>query len=396
MGGDEVFAVDHGTGADHAAVGRLLTHGFAMEPETVAPYLSLVGADNLRVVRDGADVVGTAALLPMGQYFGQRSVSMTGVAGVAVAPHYQRQGVATALMRDLVRELAEAGVGLSTLYGSTLSLYRKVGYECSGTRFFAELDAKTIGLDEREGVLLPMDAAAETRIRALYGSHAPSFAGHLDRREYIWTRLLHAWAGHTPHCVMATRDDGHVEGYVAYSKRRRADFSHDIVVHDLFAISAWGYRRLWTFIAGLSTSLVRRVVLYTAPHDPARLVLPDAQFDVTLGDAWMMRIANLEAAMSERGYPPRLAADLDLDIYDDIVDDNNGQWRLTVRSGRGVIQRGGTGALRTDMRGLAALYSGFSQPAGLVATGQLHGTPAALALAGSIFSGPQPWMREMF
>ncbi|MEM6290025.1 MAG: GNAT family N-acetyltransferase [Myxococcota bacterium] len=396
MAADEVFVVDHGTGADHAAVGRLLSHGFAMNPGDVKPYLSLVGADNLRVIRDGADVVGTAALIPMGQYFGHRSVATTGVAGVAVAPHYQRQGVATALMRDLLRELAEAGMGLSTLYGSTLSLYRKVGYECAGARYVAELDAKTLGVDERGGILLPMDAAGETRVRALYGAHAPSFAGHLDRGEYIWTRLLHPWAGHTPHCVMATRDDGHVEGYVAYSKRSRPDDGHDIHVHDLFATSAWGYRRLWSFIAGLSTSLVRRVVLHTAPQDPARLVLPDAHFTVSLADAWMLRIANVEAAMAERGYPPRLAAELDLDVYDDVVDSNNGQWRLTVRSGRGTLRRGGTGALRTDMRGLAALYSGFSQPAGLAATGQLHGTPAALALAGSIFSGPQPWMREMF
>jgi predicted acetyltransferase len=85
-----------------------------------------------------------------------------------------------------------------------------------------------------------------------------------------------------------------------------------------------------------------------------------------------------------------------LDVYDDVVEANNGRWRLSVRAGRGALQRGGAGDLRTDMRGLAALYSGFSSPNTLVCTGQVEGTPAALAIAQSVFAGPQPWMREMF
>ncbi|MBV1857770.1 MAG: sterol carrier protein domain-containing protein, partial [Nannocystaceae bacterium] len=111
---------------------------------------------------------------------------------------------------------------------------------------------------------------------------------------------------------------------------------------------------------------------------------------------WMLRLINIEAALSERGYPPMVDATLDLDIYDDIVDGNNGMWRLTVRGGRGGVRRGGAGDLRTDVRGLAALYSGFANPSALAAAGLLEGTPAALAIAGTVFAASQPWMREMF
>jgi len=396
VSGDDALSVVTAAESDHEAIGRMLAHGFAMAPDQVGPILQLAGPANARVVRDGPDAVGTALLLPMGQYFGQRRVSMTGVAGVAVFPHYQRQGVATELMRSIIRELAAAGVGLSTLYGSTLSLYRKVGYACAGGRYRAFVDPKRLGVEERGGTLLPMDAAGETRVRALYGAHAPAFAGFLDRSEYIWTRLIRPWAGRTPTCVLASRDDGHVEGYIAYSKRRGPALQHTVVVHDMFATSAWGYRRLWSLLTDLCTHVVDGVELHTAPHDPARLVLPDAHFDVTLADPWMLRIADLDAALGERGYPPRLEASVDLDVYDDVVEANNGRWRLSVQGGRGAIQPGGTGDLRTNMRGLAALYSGFSNPATLAAAGLIEGTPAALAIAGSIFAGSQPWLRELF
>lgn len=396
MSSEDVLVVRPSQPTEHDAVARLVAHGFAADPARLSETLALAGHDNSRVVCDGADVVATGLLLPMGQYFGNRRVSMTGIAGVAVAPHYQRQGCATALMRSVLNELHAQDTALSTLYGSVPALYRKVGYEAAGSRFVAQLDPRQLGVDQRDGVLLPMDAAGETRVRALYGAHAPGFAGFLSRSEYIWARLLHARGGRAPTCILVSRGDGQVEGYISYLKERGEGLHHRIVVQDMFATSAWGYRRLWSFLADLCTRVVSGLEFHTAPHDPARMVLPDAHFPVTLTDTWMLRITNLEAAFRERGYPPGLDTTLDLDVYDPVIDDNNGAWRLSVRAGRGAVRRGGSGALSTDIRGLSALYSGFSSPSALTAAGLLEGTPAALAVASSVFAGPQPWMREMF
>ncbi|MBV1857906.1 MAG: GNAT family N-acetyltransferase, partial [Nannocystaceae bacterium] len=263
MSSEEVLVVRPSRPADHDAVARVVVHGFAATPESLPATLALAGHENCRVVCDGPDVVATALLLPMGQYFGNRRVSMTGVAGVAVAPHFQRQGCATTLMRSIVEELAQQGVALSTLYASALPLYRRVGYECAGARFVAHIDPKRLGVQERGGVLRPMDAAGETRVRALYGAHAPAFPGFLHRSEYIWTRLLHPWAGRTPTCILIGRDDGQVEGYVSYSKKRGTDFQHSVVVHDMFATSAWGYRRLWSFLTDLCTHVVSGIEVHT-------------------------------------------------------------------------------------------------------------------------------------
>ena len=112
MSSDDALGVRAGRRTDDDAVGRLVAHAFAASPDPVPTTLELAGRGNGRVICDGPDVVGTALMLPMGQFFGQRRVSMTGIASVAVAPHYQRQGVATRLIRQILVELASAKVGL--------------------------------------------------------------------------------------------------------------------------------------------------------------------------------------------------------------------------------------------------------------------------------------------
>lgn len=396
MSSDDVLAVRPTQPSDDDAVARLVGHAFAMDPDHVAVAYELAGHENGRVICDGPDVIGTSLLLPMGQFFGHRRVSMTGIASVAVEPHYQRRGVASTLLRSMLRSLAAEGVGLSTLFATTQTLYRNVGYANAGTRFHACVDPVSVRTDDQSGTLLPMDAAGETRIRALYGSHAPSFTGFLDRSEFIWTRLMRPWAGRSPTCVLASHDNGQVEGYVAYTKRANGSGRHRIVVHDMFASSAWGYRRLWSFLGSLCTRVVDAVELHTAPHDPAYVLLPEQHAELRLAETWMIRLLDLDAAFGQRGYPPRLEATLDFDVYDDVIDENNGRWRLSVSGGRGVVRRGGAGDLRTNMRGLAALYSGFNGPDALALTGLIEGTPAALAIAGTIFATAQPWMREVF
>ncbi len=364
--------------------------------ERQGPGFELVGPDNLRVVTRETEVVGCASLVPMGQFFGGRSVPMTGIAGVAVAPQWQRRGAATELMRGVIQELAAAKVGLSTLYASSLPLYRKVGYECGGSHFVGRPRPEDLRTNERGGTVEPVTIANERRIKALYAAHSPSFNGFLERGDYIWTRLIRRWAELDAYCMLVCGDDGRAEGYIAYRRVRDHSYFNRIVITDLFAVSAWGYRRLWSFVGDLCTSVVTGVEFNTAPHDPALLVLPNPHFPIELTDNWMLRVVDVPAAFDARGYPPRLNAELDLDIYDDVVDRNNGAWRLVVRQGRGTIERGGTGALRVDASGLAALYSGFVDATALAVTGRVQGTPSALAIAGSIFAGPLPWMREAF
>ncbi|HTE49389.1 MAG TPA: GNAT family N-acetyltransferase [Kofleriaceae bacterium] len=391
---------DHGApnADERGALLEIIGHAFLVVPDDCTAWFERAGHENLRVIRRRGEVLGGLVLIPMGQYFGGRSVPMTGIAGVGVRLDAQRRGVATALMRNTVGELAEAGVALSALFASTRSLYRKVGYEAAGGRFLARLTANHIEIDERSLELRRVgDREGDLDlVRAFYREHTAHQAGHLDRGPYVWHRLAGERGGARAYGVLAEDERGALEGYLLYRKVAPAMPLQRIEITDLLAITPRGWRRLWAFVRDLSTRVVEEISFYTAPDDPALLVHPDPRFPVQLSETWLLRVVDARAALVARGYPVGLRAELQLEISDPLLPRNAGRFWLRVADGAAELEPGGAGRLRVDERGLAALYAGFADPITLARLGRLEGEPADLAAAAAVFAGPAPWMREMF
>lgn len=370
-------------------------HAFVLPPAECAAWLDRSGADNLRVLRRDGQVAGGLVLVPMGQFFGGRSVPMTGVAGVGVRLDAQRRGVATALMRGVLGELAERGVALSTLFASTRPLYRKVGYEPAGTRCVARLSPQDIALDER-GPVRRLGEGDHGPVRDLYRAVAAHHAGHLDRGEYVWQRLTGERGGARAYGIAVDDEDGALEGYLFYRKVPRSIPHHRVEITDLEATTSRAWRRLWSFVRDLSTRVVDDVTFHTAPADPGLLAHPDPRFELVVVESWMLRVVDARAALVARGYPVGLRAELALDVVDPLLPRNAGRIWLRVADGSAEVEPGGPGRVRLDAGALAAVYAGFLDPRALARLGRVEGSPADLAAAAAVFAGPAPWMREIF
>ena len=98
-------------------------------------------------------------------------------------------------------------------------------------------------------------------------------------------------------------------------------------------------------------------------------------------------------ALADRGYPAGLEENVDLEIKDDLIPKNHGRFTLKVAGGRARAARGGSGAVRLDVRRLASLYSGYLNPD--EHTG-IEGPKSELEKLRRIFAGPTPWMVETF
>jgi predicted acetyltransferase len=284
---------------------------------------------------------------------------------------------------------------VSTLYASTLSLYRRVGYGSAGSRFMARMVPYEIPPMQSDLAVQRMEPEHHDEIAALYRDHAVSLPGHLERGPYIWPRLVQERYGVPAHGLLIRDDDGALLGWLAYRKHRTVSAYSRLEVTDWFAITAAAHRRIWMAVRDQGT-VSREIELPTAPADPAYLVLPDPHFEVRLLDNWMVRIVDVAGALQARGYPDHAEATLDLRVDDDVLADNDGTWCLRVENGRGHVDRGGTGALRIDVRALASLFTGFADPWILARSGVLQGSPESLRTAAALFAGPLPWMREMF
>ncbi len=380
---------------EHDALIAILTHAFASDAAGYADFFKRAGYDNLRSASRDGEVVGTATLIDMGMFFGGRSVPLHGVAGVAVRGDQMRRGVATSMMRSLVREVAERGVALSALYASTAALYRKIGYDAAGNRCLATMLAREIPFDER-GLEVRASSDADTeRVHALYRRAAADHPGFLDRGSYMWPRVTDVRFG-TPAHGLLVEADGALEGYVYYRKvRGGATDRHHLHVTDMVGVTPRAVRRVWTILRDMGTML-ETIVIPTSSTDPFQLALPDPRHAVKLYDRWMIRVANLPAAISARGWPPGLNATLHLDVTDDVVDTNAGRWILHIADGVGTAERGGKGTVAITARGLASLYAGYASPATLAAIGQLQTDSTHYATLAAPFAGPVAWMRDHF
>lgn len=389
--------IEYGPAGDHEeleALARLEAQAFAV-PAAAWRELMARTPDEVRVARVGGRVVGGLLLVPMGQYFGGRSVPSMGVAGVGVAPTARGRGVATALMHAAVREMRARGFALSSLYPATLPLYRRAGYELAGGRYRFRMPCRALPTSDRDPPIEELGARDHRRVASIYRTASRERDGYLDRGEYVWHRVRRdaddrATVGH------GVRRDGRLEGY-AYVRGRPVEgrIGYDVIVTDMAATGAGAARRILGFL-GDHRSLARDVVWAGGVDDPFLALMPEKGWTATLDETWMLRVVDIQAALEGRGFPPSLRTRLELSVRDPLIRANRGRWVIEIAGGRAEVRPGGRGSLALSERALASMYSGWAAPAALAARGELEGPKAQVARATEAFPPGRPAMADFF
>ena len=388
--------------SDTAAAVRLLSMAFAGPPDKTEEWLRGAEFANTRCLRDGAKTpVACLVRIPMGQFFGSRSVPLVGIAGVAVGPERRGEGLARRLMQEAVRELAAERVPIAGLYASTQTLYRQVGFEQAGHWCGVRIPVHRIDVDGRAAGLRPLTEADTPAIEACYRAFASRFNGPLDRGPYIWRRIR-VMRDEAFHPFGIDGEDG-LDAYVYLSQRRKPDTGRqDVALSDLAFLTPDAGRRLLAFLAGYTT-MADEVTFSAGPVHPVLTLLPLQNYSVQRREYWMIRIVDAKRALEARGYSGGVSAEITLDLTDELVPANAGLWSLRVEGGRAKATRPRTAdrrktppAIRCHVRGLAAMYTGFLAPREARLAGLVDGPDAALDTATAIFSGGTPWMADMY
>lgn len=382
---------------DVETVARMIALSFGGTPEKSKDWLAAGGHENLRVVRASDRAVASLMRIPMGAFFGGRSVPLLGVAGVAVAPEERGAGRAAFLMREFLRTAHEERWPLAGLYASTHTLYRKVGYEHAGHRFqytipFVRIDATEP--KEQGFTVVALTDQDEPEVRSCYAAFARRFDGSLDRGPYIWSRLRRL--REDVYTGFGIRDAaGTLRAYIHLTQQRTPSGRHDVSLSDLAFLDVESGRRLWKLLRDFST-MGESLVFYGGPSHPALQLLNQQRHEVKLKDDWLIRVTDAKLALESRGYSAAVRANLHLHIDDDILPGNSGRFVLRVDGGRGAVEKGGNGSIRLSPRGLATVYSGFNTPTQARMLGLVSGDDAALEAADSVFARSAPWMSDMY
>jgi predicted acetyltransferase len=293
------------------------------------------------------------------------------------------------MARACVREARASGAALSALYPATVALYRGAGYARAGARYEIEIAPGAAATRERSP-RVERTTDDDPELRATYARFAARRPGFLDRGPYIWSRVFRPRKGHVG--VFKVVGDRGCEGYAAVAHATH-DGSGEVRAHDLVALSRPAARRLLELLSAYG-SVATSVVWHGAAPDLLTSALSECRHAIRVTDYWMLRICDVERALGARGY----AADgaLDLAVEDDVAPENRGRFRLRVRGGRATVEPGGDGTFAIDVRGLAALYSGFHDARTLIELGELDARDEDVATADALFAGRAPAMSDGF
>ncbi len=379
----------------------ILTESLNFPRRSDADFMARYRTEDMRLVRRGGRVAGGLTLLPCGQFFGGRRVPMVGVNAVAIAPEARGSRAGSELMTAVMGELAESAGGppIAVLYPATQPIYRGVGFEQAGSfiRYRMPVAAIPTGPHDLTVEKVPSDAdAAAAVLGGVYGRVARRQNGFVDRTTWFWRRVVDP-LGHSvsTYCV---RESGEVTGYLALGRTwdMRALPHHNLSCRELIAETPGAARRLWTLLAD-ERSLARTVVVSGPPAAPHHLLFAEQTPEVDWQLLWMLRILDVEGALTGRGYADGVARAVGLEVEDDLIARNRDRFTVEVAGGRAHVRRGGDGpTVRISVRGLAAAYSGYLSAEQLASVGLASGDDAALAALTTIFAGPAPWLPEMF
>jgi len=382
---DDVFAV--------------CSEAFTSPPERRETWTATRRMDDFLGAWAGEDLVATTEVIPVGQFFGGRSVPMGAVASVAVRPDYRGRGVAPRLLALAVERMHEQGLVISTLHPATTRFYRDLGWEIGGDFGVrrvpcASLAALPPGEPEclrRGGAAADFDA-----VRDCYERVATGINGAVDRSDALW-RIYQPALDHQHRYLYVYDVDGRLDGYVVYDQAQAGrQWGFRITVHELVAADARAAVTLWRHL-GSHSAQVDTVTVLAMPLDALTLLLPEQVIEVVGANNWMTRIVDAAGAIAARGYPPGARAEVHVQLADRLAPWNDGRFVLRIEDGEGKLSPGGTGDVQLSINALASLYTGWGSARALADAGLIHHAgDRELGMLGAAFAGPRPYLFDNY
>ncbi len=340
-------------------------------------------------------LVGTADAATSGLTLpGGAVVPHAAVTHIGVLPEFTRRGIATALMRHQLDDIAVRGEVVASLRASEATIYERYGYGVASLSHSAEVHTARAALRPGVGAggpvrLVPTAEAWELLPRVCAGNR-PSRSGTLDRPAPWWAAArLRAESSSGPSYVAVHGEPGAESGFARYrpvgTERWFVSDQRTIVVEDFFAPTADAHLGLLRFLLGLD--LIDKVVFWSLPvDDPLPWLLVDrrAMRVTAVHDETWLRVVDAHRALAARRYAGDGAVTVAVD--DPLLPHNCATFAI---AGGGAEETDRPAQLHAGVAGLAAVLLGGASWRSLAAAGLVRADdPEALAVAERLFAVP--------
>ena len=325
---------------------------------------------------DGA-IATTYAAWPLQIRLAGRAVRIAGVTQVSTHPAHRRRGYLRAVTQRHFERLHEAGeVAFAGLHPAWVSIYQRYGYGSVHQRHGYRIAPRDIGFHRTlalSGRLRELDPVRDfSTLVEVYRRYREDRTGLVHRGRAMWfAGALQAPPAGWNQVVLGYEEAGEVLGYVAFAYG--GGRPRELVVTDLFALSAAAHQALWGALAGYDN--VDVVVWDNAPaDDPLPLMLAEPRrLNRFVRDGIMARLVTVPAALAQRRFAA--GGGLRFRLHDGFCAWNDGAWEVATETGEVRRVEGAVDfALGPDT--LASLVFGRFSASEAAAAGLLEGAGA--------------------
>lgn len=382
------------------------------EPTDEAQWLldqALIEPERVLGAYEGDILVGGGAAFSFRMTVpGGQRVRTAGVTNIGVLPTHRRRGILRQLMARQLDDVRRNGEPLAALVASEGSIYQRFGYGLGMLMGAIDIERDRAAFRAPAppvGTVRLVDKDEARRLMPLvYEPVCAATPGFIERDPAWWDERLADIEAHRrgagPQYRAIYEHDGQVRGYVRYRiKSEWNDIASNsaLMVNELIGADPIAERELWRFVFGVD--LIARIKYrWGPPNQPLLLMLAEPRrLALRVSDAIWLRIVDVPAALSARGY----AADgsLVLEVSDEFLPAAAGRWRLTVIGGRAAVEATTDPSdLAIDTTDLAAVYMGSFSFAELARAARTHElTPGAWSRADALFAtAVRPWCSTPF
>ncbi len=347
-------------------------------------------------------LVADVRTIPQVRRINGAGIGFGAVGPVACLAAYRRQGHVAQLLRFALERMRDAGQALSGLYTPHDALYARYGWERAEGRKHYELRAKDVRLrlQGRRGRIEEAPADGWQRLDAIYREHSKPRNGPFQRVEAWWRfAVLQHWSEEQTlepsDAVVWVSPEGRDEGYAVYHAITLGMEgrwpARQVYVRDFVSLSGDAYLGLWQHL--LAHDVAKSVAIDVPLEDQFPAVVEDPwKVDVQRGEGAMLRVVDLERAISKRPYAGQRAARFTMRISDTAAPWNDGTWRIEAAEGRLTAERtDGQADVELTANTLAPLFTGHMRPDVAAGVGLLKvNRPEAIAEMAEAFSVTHP------
>jgi predicted acetyltransferase len=337
-----------------------------------------------------ADAVTSTLTLP-----GGATVSHAAVTHIGVLPSFTRRGIATALIRHQLHDIAGRGEVVASLRASEATIYGRYGYGVASCAQSVEITTARAAFRPDVGMGGPVRllGAAETWeiLPRVYDANRPSRPGTIDRPGVWWeSARLRTESSSGAWYVAVHGEPGAETGFARYRPVDTGNWfvsdQRTIVVEDFFAPTTDAYLGLLRFLLGLD--LVHRVTFWMLPVDnglPWLFVDRRAAKVTSVYDETWLRIIDAERALAARSYIGD--GSVTIAVNDPQLPGNSATFTVTGDGAEPTTRRAD---LHVGIEGLGAALLGGASWRSLAAAGLARaGDPIALNVADQLFAVPE-------